>query len=209
MKFITISGVDGSGKSTQLALLKVKLQQEGKKVAYFHAVEFSFANRLARAASGKEDQFVPGEQEGVTRASWFGIVLRQKFLFLDIFRFKLYLRKLRREGYDYLLSDRSLYDTIIHLEYLAEPCRPWPFQKKLWIFGMSLANRWLTPPNKAFYLDVSPEAVMARVRPPEQGMEYLEAKSRLYKVKLADWHMISIDADRDKEAIFEEIQKCI
>lgn len=205
MKYITISGVDGSGKSTQLALLKVKFQEAGKKIAFFHSVEFSLANRLARAASGKDDQFVPGQSEGVTRASWFSIVLRQKFLFLDLLRFKFYVWEVKREGYDYLLSDRSFYDTLVNLMYLAEPHRPLRFQRWLWKIGMKIADSLLTPADFAFYMDVSPEAIMARVRPPEQGIEYLQAKTRLFKAKMSEWHMISIDANRDKETIFQEI----
>ena len=50
MEYITFSGVDGSGKSTQLELLREYLIGKGFKVAYFHAVEFSFANRIAGAS---------------------------------------------------------------------------------------------------------------------------------------------------------------
>ncbi|HLN19060.1 MAG TPA: hypothetical protein VK255_02730, partial [Patescibacteria group bacterium] len=37
MNIITISGLDGSGKSTQIDMLKSFLESQGKKVFYFHA----------------------------------------------------------------------------------------------------------------------------------------------------------------------------
>ncbi|MFZ5981968.1 MAG: hypothetical protein ACOYS2_00100 [Patescibacteria group bacterium] len=47
MKIITISGVDGSGKSTQIKMLTEHLRGQGLKVFYFHAVEFSLARKIA------------------------------------------------------------------------------------------------------------------------------------------------------------------
>ena len=41
---ITLSGLDGSGKSTQIELLKDYLKSQEKTSFYFHAVDFSVAN---------------------------------------------------------------------------------------------------------------------------------------------------------------------
>jgi hypothetical protein len=46
---------------------------------------------------------------------------------------------------------------------------------------------------------------MSRENPPEQGIEYLRAKQVLFKQKISDWNMIVIDAEKDKEIIFQEI----
>jgi thymidylate kinase len=203
MKYITFSGVDGSGKSTQLELLREHLIGEGFKVAYFHAVEFSFANRIARRFKDIKN-FQPGQEKAVTKASLLTLLLRQKLLFLDLFRFRRFLTRLEREGYDYVLSDRSFFDSLIHLEYLALPHRRMlPFL--LWRTRSDLLESFLPKPDIAFYLDLDPKIIMSRERTPEQGIEYLHKKQSLFRTKMNSWNMHLLAANRPKELIFDSL----
>lgn len=201
MKFITFSGVDGSGKSTQLRLLTEKLERDGKKVAYFHAVEFSIASRLKQQVTRDK-----GQGDSITKASKLAIFLRKIQLLIDLIRFRLYFSKVKKQGYDYLLSDRYFFDTIINIEYLeSNNSQHLTVNNETESLLLSIICYLLSAPNMAFYFDANPEDIMSRDRAPEQGIDYLRAKQTLFKRKVKNWNMIEIDANRNKENIFQEI----
>ena len=200
MKIITLSGVDGSGKSTQLALLRKHLESQGNKVAYLHATEFSAANRIVRFFK-KQTDFEPGKEKAATKAPWISVVLREKFLFLDFLRFHFFAKKLGQQGYDYLLSDRFFSDSLINISYLSDA----------WVvrIGMRFLEALLPKTDIAFYLDIDPKTVMSRDRVPEQGAEYLKAKQALFLSKRDDWNLVVINADQPKESVFSDIIRAL
>ena len=186
LKLVTLSGLDGSGKSTQIEFLKDFLKKQGKSFYYFHAVEFSIGNKVLRKKKNRS-----GKEISVEKASWLQIKLRKIALLIDICRFKRLLKKLK---VDYIISDRYFYDSVVNINFLSGK------NKKL------CAEKFIPKPDFAFYLKVDPEKIMQRERKPDQGTQYLVAKDKLFANKIKDWNMIVVDGTKKKEEIFEIIK---
>jgi thymidylate kinase len=198
MKIVSISGLDGSGKSTQIEMLKNELEKNDQKAFYFHAVNFSIANK----SSGR-----PGNQKAITQADGLKIFLRKIALLIDIFRFKNLYQKLSKK-YDYLLTDRYFYDQIVNILYLENRSSSLPVSDNLRLkrWWLRISEACIAKPDIAVYLQVQPETILQRDRKIEQGKEYLDKKKEIYDFMGRRWGLRFLDGEKEKERVFTDIK---
>lgn len=201
MRVVSISGLDGSGKSTQIELLKTYLENQGKKVFYFHAIKFGIAQKIKEFRQkyclfcilSKKCKISDANQEkSITKANVFQIWLRKIFLKIDMMRFKNFIKKLEKNNYDYILTDRYFYDSIVNIEFLSDSTTD---------IEIKLRS------DLAIYLKADPEIIMQRERKPDQGIDYLKKKKEIFDKYARIWNLKIIDGNRAKEEIFEEIKR--
>ncbi len=194
MKIITISGLDGSGKSTQLNILKEYLSKKNKKIFYFHAIDFSIGNKVFFWKHKKNKK----TDTGITKANQLTIQLRKIALYVDILRFRKLTEKLAKKKFDFILSDRFFYDIIVNIEYLSGKNFNLPIDHILRKYDLI-----------SFYIKTNPQEIIKRSRRPKQGLKYLKIKNTIFNNKRHVWHWKIIDGNDSIEKVFEKIRKSL
>lgn len=198
MLLITFTGLDGSGKSTQLEMLKEKLKEKSRSFFSFHVIEFSLINRLSKKIQKG------GAPSAKTKASPLTLFLRKIFLFIDLVRFRFFFQKIKNQKTEFLLADRYFFDQIVNIFYLDR--KAVPLEKPFW---QKIAEKMLILPSLGFYLSISPRAAQNRDRTIEQGAEYLEKKQVILDKLTPGWNLKIVDAQTNKEIIADSIWRNI
>lgn len=205
MKLITISGLDGSGKTTQLDLIEKKLKKEKYRTERLHMIDFSIANKLLKKQIKKETVGEKLKPKAKTKSGFIGVILRKMAIILDVIRFRIYYRvKTFENQIDYLIIDRYFYDQIINIKYLDK--RNDPDRKPFW---QIIAENQMIVPDLKVYLQIEPRIILKRNPELEQGKEYLIKKYFLFECLYERWRLIKINGRTKKEVIYKNISNLI
>jgi thymidylate kinase len=176
-RLVSFSGIDGAGKSTQIEMLRTRLNEAGFRVlllAFWDDVatltgvrEFS-GRTLFKGEKGVGSPAKPVNRRDKNVGSWYMTVVRFGLYFLDAVSLCLVVAKQRKAGADVIIFDRYLHDQLANLNLNSA-------------IGRSYAQLLLamTPqPDVAYLLDADP--AQARERKPEYPIEFLHRSRAAY-----------------------------
>lgn len=167
---ICFSGLDGSGKSTQIANLNCYLRDRSMEVhnlafwddvVVFTRYREGFVHKVygSERGIGVPDRPVNRRDKNVRK--WYLSVARHFLYLADAIHLRVVVGKARRSAAPAIIMDRYIYDELANLP-LSNPLTRW--------FVRAIV--WLVPrPDVAYLLDADPEA--ARARKPEYPVDFM------------------------------------
>lgn len=174
---VSFSGIDGAGKSTQIAALKARVEEMGLRVRVLAFWDEIAALKQVREGAGHR---IFGGEKGVGRPeapvnrrdknvqSRPMSCMRLGLYLLDAFSLRRATGKAVRSGHDVVIFDRHIYDELANLN-LRNPL--------MRVFARGLM-RIVPRPQISYLLDADPAA--ARARKPEYPLDFLHKNRQRY-----------------------------
>ncbi|HEX8925202.1 MAG TPA: thymidylate kinase [Terriglobales bacterium] len=174
---VSFSGLDGSGKTTQIAHAREVLVHRGRRVTILafwddavvgKRYREEFVHRVYGSEKGVGSPEHPVERQDKNVRAWYLTIARHALYLVDAVNLRRVIIRAWRHGADVVLMDRYVYDELANL----------PLDNRLSQVFIHFVN-WLVPrPDLALLLDADPEA--ARARKPEYPLEFMRKCRRAY-----------------------------
>ena len=167
---ISFSGLDGSGKSTQIANLIEFAHGRGlttKPLAFWDDVVVlsryreGFVHKVYGSERGIGAPDRPVQRRDKNVRKWYLSLARHGLYLLDALHLVQVVRRARRSGADVVILDRYIYDELANL----------PLANPLTRAFVRLVTALVPRPHVAYILDADPEA--ARARKPEYPVDFM------------------------------------
>ena len=167
---LSFSGVDGSGKSTQIANLITFAEQRGltatllafwDDVVVLSRYREGFVHKVYGSERGIGAPDKPVNRRDKNVRKWYLTLARHGLYLLDALHLVRVIARGRRSGADVIIMDRYLYDELANL----------PLANPLTRAFVRLVAALVPTPDVAYILDADPEA--ARARKPEYPVDFM------------------------------------
>ncbi len=174
---VSFSGIDGSGKSTQIDSLYVRLSDAGlrlRRLEFWNDIAVLREFReISRSALFKGDTGVGAPGKPVDRRdkniqTWYMHFFRFFLYLLDAVWLNVVAIRIGRSNCDVVIYDRYLYDELANL----------PLSSRISRSYVRLLLKLVPRPDIAYLLDADP--VQARERKPEYPLEFVRANRANY-----------------------------
>lgn len=207
---ISFSGLDGSGKSTQIENLRERLTVAGLNVvllAFWDDIVVSkkyregFVHTVYKSEKGIGAPGKPVQRRDKNVRAWYLTLIRHFLYLLDAIHLRLVLRKALDSPINVIIMDRYIYDELANL----------PLQNKLTQAFVKLIQRLVPPPDLPYLLDTDVEA--AHERKPEYPVEFMRkcrgAYFRLAQILGTLVVIPALSLNETKEAVVTACDKAI
>jgi thymidylate kinase len=204
-KLVSFSGIDGSGKSTQIEALRVQLNEMGLRVVLITFWDDVASLKGIREASGhtlfKGEKGVGSPNKPINRRdknvrSGYMTLVRFGLYFIDAISLRMVVKRALRADADVVIFDRYHYDELANLGLSSRIVRAYArFLLKL-----------VPQPDIGFLLDADP--IQARARKPEYPVDFLHASRASYLAlgELAGMTIMpALPVDDVKRAVTQEV----
>ncbi len=174
---VTFSGIDGSGKSTNIAALAAWLTSTGLRVrvatfwdnvVVLPRLRENLTHKLFRGETGVGSPGRSVQRRDKNLRPWYVSVGRCGFYALDALHLWWLAKQMLSSEADVVIFDRYFYDQLAIL----------PIEQKAMRVYARLVFKLLPQPDIAYLLDADPEA--AFTRKPEYPLEFLKSYRRSY-----------------------------
>lgn len=176
-RFVSFSGVDGAGKSTQISKLRARLEQQGLRVrvitfwdniACLTGLREGTGHRVFKGEKGVGSPDAPVNRRDKNVQSWPMSCVRVGLYLLDAFSTRAAVRRALRSDADFIIFDRYIYDELANLRLANPVMRAYA----------RLILKIVPRPDVSYVLDADP--VQARARKPEYPLEFIYINRKAY-----------------------------